>query len=350
MNNRYNLINQKLKEWKKQGQDQNILKTIFEHSNLDSMVTINGKNDVFVDTGFQGLSLQELYKLFDKGSFNKMDQYQITNLFQEVHNRYITSNDLELSRNVVFDEDNFNNFWGYVTYSDNMLFMNKSILEKVLSKNKKNSKINKENVGLAFLNIILHESRHLVQYDSFLKFLLDEPMSEEQKFLGAIAGLNNINFNIANSNYDYKYTPNWNAMYDYQYLEHDAYYTGLKLTREFADKLYGNDKSYHKLLTSLSDKLGKTSSIIPTNQLKVDYQVKHVEKFLNEQIKYFKSGATDCELKSKILETVESFMEVDENGNSKLRDKLMREITEMRECYDASKKIVKSKETISFQN
>ena len=341
MNNRYELINQKLKQWK--GQDKNILKTIYEHSNLDSAVTINNKPTVLINTGFQNLSLDELYKLFDKNSFNKMDQYQIANLFQEVHNRYLNSNGLEPSRNVVFDNDDFNNFWGYVNYGDNMLFMNKSILEKVLNKNNSRKKITKDNVGIAFLNIILHESRHLVQYDSFVKFMLNEPMDEEQKFLGAIAGLNNINFNIANSNYDYKYTPNWNAMYGYQYLEHDAYYNGLKLTTEFANKYYANDKNYHKLLLSLSDKLGKTPSIMPTTQLKIDSQVKHVEKYLKEQIKYFKEGTQDCELKTKMLDTIEDFMKYDENGNSKLKEKLTREITQMRECYNQSQNIVKNK-------
>lgn len=338
MNDRYKSINQKLKDWK--NQDKNILKTIFEHSNPTTVIS---KKDT--STGFQNLPLEDLYKLFDKNFINNMDNDKVSNLLQEVHNRYMKSNNFELSRSVLYGEDAYNNYLGYVTYNDNKLFINKSVFGKIFSKGKNYKALNKENAGLALLNTILHESRHLVQYDSFLKLLLNEPQSEEEKFLGAIAGINNINFNIANSNYDYKYIPNWNDMYGYQYLEHDAYYNGLKETQKYAEKYYSDDKNYHKLLTSLSNKLGKTPSIMPTTDLKIKSQAKHIEKYLKEQIKYFKNGTQDCELKSKILDTVEHFMEVDENGNSLLRNKLTREITEMRECYNNSLKISKLKDT-----
>ena len=38
--------------------------------------------------------------------------------------------------------------------------------------------------------------------------------------------------------------------------------------------------------------------------------------------KYFNEGTQDCELKTKMLDTIEDFMKYDENGNSKLKDKL----------------------------
>lgn len=339
MNDRYKLINCKLKEWS--GQDKSILKTIYEHSNPEGFVIFSDGKKVSENTSFKNISNENLYQLFESNHFNDMNVYQIQDLFQEVHNRYIRSNGFEPSRNVVFDYDDKNSFWGYVNYSNNMLFINRSVAEKIYNKKSTRGKINKDNMGLAFFNIILHESRHLVQYDSFIKFLLDEPMSEEQKFLGAVAGLNNINFNIADSNEDNKYIPKWNSMYYYHYLEHDAYYTGLMQTKEILDDKFKDDLNYNKLLVSMSDKIGKVQSYLPTTKLKIESQVKNQEKYLKEQIKYFKEGAEDCPLKAKILETVESFMKVDDNGNSPFREKLTREVSQMQDCYTQSKNFVK---------
>ena len=70
--------------------------------------------------------------------------------------------------------------------------------------------------------------------------------------------------------------------------------------------------------------------------------MRKIEEYTKYQLEYFEKRVKDCPLKTQIVETMHSYVDVDENGNSLLRTRLRNELDEMYEQYQKSVEVVRA--------
>lgn len=341
MNERYDKLNQKIKEWNKSGkQDEFLLKSLFAQVNLENAPKVNPNKD-FNSTTYNDLSNEKLYMMYES-QFNNLSTKELQNLIQETHNRFINSHNLDVTRQVVVDSDKEQDgVYGYVSGDTNMLFINKYVIDKAKQCSVHRDNFNAENVGKCVLFTVVHESQHVVQFDNSIKFALHEEQTKEEKFSGAITNITNANFFVADKKNDETYFNQWQAMYDYHFLEHEANYTATKNLENMIDDDYKNGMSYHQYVaeTSLLG-LRYMPSLTESNNGKIKTRVQKIENYIKKQVAYFDENIKNCPMKSEILKTVNEYMKVDEKGNSELRKRLFKEINEMdNNCVNSIKAV-----------
>lgn len=343
MNQRYEKMNELLKEWKKTGkQDKNLLKALFAQVNLENAPQVNPNDKLNESTMYSDVSDTKLYSMFEKDSFNNMSTKELQNLIQEAHNRFIKSNGLDVTRHVVVESDKEKDgVYGFVCSEDNMLFINKYMIDKAKQTSIHRDNFNADNLGKCMLFITTHESKHVVQFDNSIKFALKENQTKDEMFSGVMTGISNANFFIADEKNDEMYFNQWQAMYDYHFLEHEANYTATKNVENMIDPDNKNDMAYYQYLAETSILgLRYMPSLTESNHGKIKMRVQKIENYIKKQLDYFKENTTDCELKKDMIKVVEDYIKVDAKGNSQLRDRLFSEITEMdNNCVNAIKTV-----------
>ena len=344
MNQRYEKMNELLKEWEKTGKyDKNILKALFAQVNLENAPQVKADDKLTTETMYSGLSNERLYEMYEKKNFNNLSTKELQHLIQEAHNRFIKSNDLDVTRHVIVESDKEKDgVYGYVCSEDNMLFINKYMIDKAKQTSVNRDHFNAENLGKCVLFTAIHESKHVVQFDNSVRFALKENMSKEEMFSGAMTGLNNANFFIADEKGDETYFMQWQAMYDYHFLEHEANYTATTNLEKMIDEDNKNGMPYHQYLaeTSLLG-LRYMPSLTESNHGKIKTRVQKIENYIKKQLAYFEENAQNCPLKNDIIKVINDYIKVDEKGNSDLRTRLFSEIQEMNDNCVNSMKTVK---------
>ncbi|MBQ7308458.1 MAG: hypothetical protein IJW82_08055 [Clostridia bacterium] len=343
MNQRYERMNELLKEWKKTGkQDKNILKALFAQVNLENAPQVKPDDKLITQTMYTDLSDEQLYEMYEKRVFNNLSTKELQNLIQESHNRFMKSNNLDVTRYVVVESDKEKDgVYGFVCSEDNMLFINKYMIDKAKQISINRDNFNADNLGKCMLFTTAHESKHVVQFDNSVRFALNEKMSKDEMFSGAMTGLNNANFFIADEKGDETYFMQWEAMYNYHFLEHEANYTATTNVENMISEENKGDMAYHQYLaeTSLLG-LRYMPSLTESNHGKIKTRVQKIENYIKKQVAYFEENAENCPLKNQMLKVINDYIKVDEKGHSELRTRLYREIQEMNDnCVNSIKTV-----------
>lgn len=344
MNERYTNLNSKIMDLKMRGvEDDNILKCLFSAVNLKENEMVDRNIDLKNETDYSHLSSQDLIFMYDKEIFNKLNSRNILHLTQEVHNRYMKERGVDVTRNVVVQSDKeLDGVYGYVCGEDDLLFINKYMIDKTKFTSPQFSNFNMNNVGLSLLYILLHESTHVVQFENAISLALDEKLDMEQAFSGAVSLINDANFFIAESISDYYYPQIWQMQYDYHYMEQEANFTALIKEENMVNASKKNSEDY---IQYLLDATVLGLRFIPnenkSNDAKIQRRVEQIERYLESQLNYFNLHTGNGPIKEKVMKVMETFMEVDEKGNSMLRSKLEKEINFMVNIYLESKKELK---------
>ena len=150
MNKRYDELNKNIAKWYKDGsQDKLILQTLYAQCNLEHNRLLNGVPDIKDKTKFHNLSDQELVAKFSKNPFNNYSQEDLNHLMQEVHNRYIGENNWDVTRLVYAKSHNPQDegVFGYCCYADDLLFINKDMIDEAKAVKDHSQPINAETVG-----------------------------------------------------------------------------------------------------------------------------------------------------------------------------------------------------------
>lgn len=358
MNQRYNKMNEIIKQWTKTGkQDKNILKALHAQVNLENAPQVKPDSKLNESTMYADLNNERLYAMYEKQPFNNLSTKEIQHLIQETHNRFINKTNCDVTRHVVVDSDKEQEVFGYVCAEDNLLFINKYMIDKAKNNSTLRDSYNVESVGKCVLFTTLHESQHVAQFDNSIKFALREEQSRDEVFSGVITSITNSNFFAAEEKNDEMYFTQWQAMYDYHFLEHEANYTATKTAESLIDESNKNGMGYHQyIVDNAINSLRYIPSVTESNHGKIKTRVQKIENYINKQIAYFEKNIEDCPLKSEMLKIAKSYTRIDEKGNSELRTRLFNEINEIdKACVESIKAVkdmrkTKNKKFSSFEN
>ncbi|MBQ7308334.1 MAG: hypothetical protein IJW82_07405 [Clostridia bacterium] len=343
MNNRYDELNKKIVEWIKTGtQDRLLLQTLYSQCNLEHHDMLDGMPDIRDNTKFSALNNEQLVACFSQYFFNGYSKEDLTHLMQEVHNRYIGEHGWDVSRSVCVeyggpeDEGTF----GYCCYADDLLFINKDMIDDAKSISNEAESVNEQTVGKYFLDTVWHETKHIIQYEDSIDLALGKTQDPETAFSAAAMIVMMTNFNIADSRGDNRYGDKWQDMYRFHFCEHEANYAALKKSEENTPDALKESYDYQMYA---SDSAALALGFYPstTNQSKnlsaAGARVNRIENYLKSQIDYFKKGLKDCPLKQSVLTVLNEYMKEDEHGHSQFRDRLRAEVLEMIDTYVVNK-------------
>lgn len=328
MNKKYKEFQGKIKEWKKQGYDKNLLQGLFNLSNPIDDDKVDYTNDLKQCTNYSSLTNKQFNSIFLNERFKKLDSEQLKNVFQELHNRYITSNGYEVSRNVVIGEDKNNwSTYGYVSPMNNMLFINKYAIDK--EKNDDDELfLNNKNIGIGLYNIITHESQHICQFESAIDFANGVRKDPKNDFLAAMIIIEHTNASKVVEEKDIVYFSNYRENYDYQYTEHDANYKAFKKTK----LSFGNDEKFMQDYKNYLGFAGYNSlrglPFLSTQKF-IDKRLDKMEKFVKYEVDYFNKNIKDCSLKEELIRTINKYMDSTNKSESNFRKDLKSEISEI---------------------
>ena len=349
MNERYNTIVEQIKKWYNDNtEDKNILQSLFAQAYLRENEIVDRSEDLKKGTKYSNLSNKEFSNLFATKNFNNINKTDIKHLFQELHNRYMHNKGYEPTRNVaVVDskDKSLDTTYGYVCYADDLLFINKSAIDKAKLINPQDKNLNKTNLGISLMFIIMHESQHVTQYETALDYAMGVKQNKDDAFLGAMGVIKNTNFVISDAKNDEKYINEWQNNYNYRFVEHNANYSAfekaMKEIPESEKKGFSFDQ-YNVFTTLLSLRMYSTS------KESIEKRITEMEKVALKEIDYFKKGTKKCPLKDKTLKTVNSYMEKDENGNSRFRDILRNQITKIAEVSAEAQRNVDEQKALTM--
>lgn len=348
-NKRYEELNKKIKQWHKAGYDENILQSLFGQANLTENELVDRSEDLKEKTMFSDLSNEELLARYEKKYFNRYTNRELKHLFQESHNRFMKDSGIQVTRNVLV-QNNFENkdAIGWVYSDQDLLFMNKYSINRGKEQKDTNYLRNEYSIGKIILKTLLHETKHNIQYEDAIDFALGVEQEEDRAFAGALMIINNANFGIAAAQSDEeheRYAKHWKDHYNYHAYEHEANYC----SNERIIKYYGNNPKDVKLdyaQTLLNNAVAvmrfQPNGTKKENEKLLAERVDKIEEYAKYQIEYFEKGTQDCPLRTRILETLHNYVDVDENGNSPLRTRMTRENKEMYNQYISALKMIKN--------
>lgn len=346
-NKRYEDLNNKINVWfANKEQDINILRSLYAQSNLRENEMVDRSEDVKKGTMFSDLTNEELLARFEKEHFNKYTNKELKHLFQETHNRFIKESGYNVTRNVVVKVNSKEpGMGGYVCSADDILFINKCLINKGKETKDMSNIINQKSIGKIYLDVLLHETKHNIQYEDAIDFALGNKQEKDRAFAGALMIVNNTNFYIADTKKDETYPMEWQAMYNWHAYEHEANYAAVNRIEKFYDPEKKKTLDYAQFMTLYMDAslhFRPDPNNPEKNEQACKARVDKIEQYVLKQMKYFEKGTADCELKKNILSQMKEYTTVDENGHSPLRDRFNKEVREL--CaysVDAQKRIAK---------
>ena len=360
-NKRYDELNRLIKIWNEQGQDKHILQSLYNQANLSENFEVDRTEDIKQETMFSGLTDLELLERYEKKYFNKYTNRELKHLFQESHNRFMKDSNLQVTRNVVVKNNTEKqSAIGWVSSSQDYLYMNKYFINRGKEQKDLNEIINEKSIGKIVLKTLLHETKHNIQYEDAIDFALGNKQDKDRAFAGALMLINNTNFNLAaaESGEEYeRYVKHWKDNYNYHAYEQEANFEANKRVVS----LYGMD--YQNMRVDYAQALAQNAFAVfrfrPAGDPNLDKKmladrVDKIEEYTKSQLEYFEKGAKDCEIKNRVSQTMHSYIDRDEKGNSPLRDRLTKELDQMYTQYttaiDYLKKVKSEKEVEQIQD
>lgn len=339
---RYSKMDALIDKWHSEGsQDVNILSYLYYTNDLSESELVDRTENLKGNTNYSNTSNEDFISLFKSESFCSLDEKQLKHLFQELHNRYVTEKGYDVTRNVAILSDSTQKAYGYVCSGDDLMFINKHAIDRAKEVEPNKNNFNKTNIGYSLLYVLTHESQHVVQFENSLDFAMGLKQDKNTAFLSALAVIENTNAYVDDLSFALEHRLN----YDYHYVEHDANYNAFKKVREMVPENERKGKAFDQYdVFSTKLALRETPSLTGSSYEFIENRIKSMEKFARYEIDFFEKNIGDCSLKEKLLNTVNEFMEIDENGNSLFREKLRKEIGEMVEVSkDAKKRIFMDK-------
>lgn len=305
-------------------EDETLLKVIYYIANYEDLFGEEGKQRIANST-YKECTNSELMDNFLRNKFCNLSGKQLTNLFQELHNRATVENG-NLPRYVVSVKNIEEGMMGFMeTYSNNL-----EISKKMINTFKNNPSTNTHSnnattVGPMFANVLLHETQHTCQMENIIRYACGECQEGEDKSSACMSLMKAVVAQIACSEEDDTLQQYLEKNYWYDFDEHDANIFPIRYIKNMYQNGEIKDPVFADVMHSWTeDSLG----------FKVDYRKKskvndnfeermdEMEKVANYCIEVFNKKIQDGALKNDIMKTLDDYMRVDENGDSPFRNRI----------------------------
>lgn len=321
----------------KKDEDLAILKTVYNIANItDAYGSSYIDNTALNQTRYSHYDDIKLINSFKPEIFNKLEKHELTHLFQEVYNRQTVNHDME-KRYIVSVKGSVEECVnGYIVNCTNELSINHGIINYYKEKDRTSALPigkHKENIGFHTLFTLLHETQHSFQYESLLNFILKEDVDDEKTrnrnsifFLKSCLQEACFTYTKDSEKMDYLYSLQALIRQNYfsDFSEHDANMAPIKFLNKNLEENKIDDEAF---LTAAKERIIKDIHIDEClteeeiyNALKE--RIKRMNDYVHDLVCYFKILIKDGAMKSDILNQVENYIKVDENGNSKFKQDL----------------------------
>lgn len=308
------IINNKIQEWLLTN-DRVLVNTVYSLANpKDKFENKEKIKQRLNETKYSNLSNEELFAYYDKNVFNKLNSEKLEQLLQELHNR--TCDEMNLERNHICKLQYYPSLstLGYVSSEENTVCVNKTFID--VSKFIGTNVSNKNNVGMFTYETILHETRHIYQFENAIKFLLDDKnQSDYDKFLGACLFMDMSLQFLQNEDVDFLMDDSYQYLFYEQDSEHYALTNLLENYKKSGAKNPEQLKSIKKMCSyavNIKENEYLTNSYKGYEADRIDDMDLTLRRFLN----VFEENFEDCEIKEKVVNKIKEYLKF-ENNTSK---------------------------------
>jgi hypothetical protein len=305
-------------------EDRTLLKSIFSIANYENKFGADAETRIG-STMFTGQSDKDLMENFLKSKFTGMGEKQLTNLFQELYNRATVKNGND-PRYVVSVKNIEDGIMGFMETYSNSLEINKSMINRF--KNNQGSNVRGNNVttvGPMFANVLLHETQHTCQMENICKYACGEIVDKEEKARACMSLMKVVVEEIAYDREDQGLTNYLEKNYWYDFDEHDANMAPMLYIKDMYEKGDIKDRIYAEVMHSWEeDSLGFKVDWDNKSKANKNFEtrLRDMENVANYCINVFDKNVQDGEMKRDIMNTLNEYMKVDENGDSPFRNRI----------------------------
>ena len=305
-------------------EDKLLLKSIYSIANYQDKFGIEGQERI-ASTMFTGQSDKELMGNFLKDKFKDMGEKQMRNLFQELYNRAVTKNG-NAPRYVVSVKNIDDGIMGFMETYTNALEINKNMINRFKGNQGSNVRANNvTTVGPMFANVLLHETQHTCQMENIIKYACGEFTNKEDKARACMSLMKVVVEEYAYSKND-KYLQSYlDKNYWFDFDEHDANMFPMMYIKEMYQKGEIKDKVFAEVMHFWEeDSLGFKVDWDNKSKANKNFEtrLKDMEDVANYCIDIFNKNVQDGELKRDIMNTLNEYMKVDQNGDSPFRTRI----------------------------
>lgn len=291
-------------------------------------------------TMYSDLSSIDLLDMFSKKKFNNLKHEEMEHLFQELYNRETLAAHCKPNRIVTVAENDPScgeTTMGYMIGSNNVLNLNKTLIEKAVKDLPNACGYTSENVSTQFMMVATHETRHGIQYQQMADFFVDNNANEKDKSQAA------LNFMVFTMRYLSSYVFDQElqrVFFKYYWVvnnEHDANMAAIKQMKTLIDNGHGN-KTRIQTLRNFAFYTMRARNEDYTDDKKEEFRkerVRRMHTFACDVMKQFEVFICDGKLKEKVLDAVKEYLDNSE-GMSKFEKDLTEDYNLCDECVKLS--------------
>lgn len=352
MNKKYESVLNKLKDLHSNKQiDETVFQSLaclcqLKHHRLNDKLD----DDIKEETLYTKKSYEELMSMLEYPNFQNLSDVKLINLFQEIHNRFMSQSKNEVTRQVYVGVSlDHGGADAFMDYENDLLFVNNERICEVKSLNNYDGNLNKTSCGKFFMDVVLHESQHIMQVENALDFVMESSDDLEKDFSACMTLINAVNYGLSSKFGNYEYIDDHKRNYLFHFIEHEANYTAFKCVTNSVPENRKDFSYYQYLNEATSYDLGFYPTLdSQNNEQKIQNRVYSMEEYIKTMFNYFALGVANCDIKSRVIETVSKYLKVDENGNSQFRTRMKNELNELLENYLKSDKVINEESELTF--
>lgn len=323
-------------------EDKLILEILYDVANVQEVQKGKNLQERLSKTPYSDLSVKQLLDTFTKRKFNELSHYKKALLFQELHNRECKNYKFEPRYIVSLKGSESATYNGYMMPGTNELNLNGYMIRKLSSGEVSNIYgRTPENVGIHFAYTLIHETQHCHQMEKIMDFAIGNDKNEEQNAKSAIFLMNLAVGEYAERNNDKNLQDFIRKAYWYDYMEHCSNMAPVKFMKK---AIKNNDVMNMDFYRAMSQ---RTKSDIHVYDSTIKERISDMEYVIQVYLKVFDEKIADGEIKRKVVDILNDFTKVDENGDSKLRKSLKKDFDMARKMIDYCDTIVKAKAIIN---
>lgn len=304
-------------------EDKIILKLLFD------MVCFE-KPKINENEKISNLTDKELFNQFAPYNFNNSSKKELLPYFQEVYNRFSTSNNHDNRYQIKYNSTKDFNYYGLTSAYDSEIILNYTYVSQMKKKDFNFSLgADRRTISSFMLITLFHEAEHTFQFDKILDFVQNKDVSGKNAVFMLEMLVKKV---IAENMIDGVIPENLKPLadkirysYSCSFLEHDANVTALTTAKNVIDSELLTNHHKNILESSLSKKAKIFLEYNIFNCMTTDLtnKIEGMQNVVCYYADFIEENLKDGKLKTKLLKEVKKYIKEDKKGNSKFKQDIL---------------------------
>lgn len=304
-------------------EDEILLKMLFDMVCLEKPKTnMNETVSNLTDT--------ELFNKFAPYNFNHTQKKELLPYFQEVYDRFASSNNYDSRYQVKFNPTRDFKNYGQTSAFDNEIILNYTFVSQMKKKDFNfYLSADRRTVSSFILITLFHEAEHTFQFDKILDFVQNKDVNGKNAlFMLEMLVKKYVIENTAKGNMSQELIELANKIscnYSNSFLEHDANATAFKTVKNIIDSdlLGDNHKRLMENALSRRAKVFLEYNIFNCQTTNLTQKVQNMQDVICYYVDFVEKNLKDSKLKQNLLEEVRNCIKLDKNGNSRFKNDIL---------------------------